>query len=48
MWRQVAVRPRYVAFELSCVTVLRRRRPLAVAIWEHALDGGIENTANSY
>jgi hypothetical protein len=38
---------RYVVFELSFVTVLQCRRLLAVAIWEHAQDGGIKNTARA-
>jgi hypothetical protein len=41
----VVAQPPYVVIDLSCVTDLRRRRPLAVAIWEHVWDGRIENTA---
>src|SRR5258708_27251951 len=43
----VVARPPYVVIDLSCVTVLRRRRLLAVAIWEHVRDGRIKNTARA-
>jgi hypothetical protein len=44
----VVALPAYVVIDLSCVTVLRRRRPFAVAIWEHVRDGKIKKDSKSY